>query len=70
MAHVAKTLKRAGRRSRRWRRQGGRSPFWPHQAGQRLEPIFLRGLDKAKAEWALICTVNNLLKLANANAKA
>jgi hypothetical protein len=46
---------------------------------QVVEPVFgqikhargcrqflLRGLDKVRAEWAMICTVHNLLKLANA----
>jgi hypothetical protein len=46
---------------------------------QIVEPVFgqikhargfrqflLRGLDKVRAEWAMICTVHNLLKLANA----
>jgi len=28
--------------------------------------FLLRGLDKVNAEWAMICTVHNLLKLANA----
>ena len=28
--------------------------------------FLLRGLDKVRAEWAMICTVHNLLKLAKA----
>jgi len=30
--------------------------------------LLLRGLDKARGEWALICTAHNLLKLARAAA--
>jgi hypothetical protein len=31
--------------------------------------FLLRGLDQVRAEWAMICTVHNLLKLANATGR-
>ena len=33
------------------------------QTGTRLPPVLLRGVEKVRAEWAMICTTHNLLKL-------
>jgi len=35
-------------------------------AGRMAWQFLLRGIDKVKAEWALICTAHNLVKLARA----
>jgi hypothetical protein len=58
-------LKRAGRRSRyRLRKQIVEPVFGQiKQAGGFLQ-FLLRGVEKVKAEWALICTAHNLTKLA------
>lgn len=67
MAAMAQTLKRAGRRSRyRLRKQVVEPVFGHIKHARGFRQFLLRGLDKARAEWALICTVHNLLKLATA----
>jgi hypothetical protein len=73
-------LRHAGRRSRyRLRKQIPRVRLAP--ARGHAEPVFgqikaargfrqflLRGIDQVRAEWAMICTAHNLLKLARAAA--
>ena len=67
MAAMAKTLKRAGRRSRyRLRKQVVEPVFGHIKHARGFRQFLLRGLDKVRAEWALICTAHNLLKLAGA----
>jgi hypothetical protein len=38
--------------------------FGQIKQAREFRQFLLRGLDTAKAEWALVCTVYNLLKLA------
>jgi len=60
-------LKRAGRRSRyRWRKQIVEPVFGQIKQARGFRQFLLRGIDKVKAEWALICTAHNLTKLARA----
>ena len=67
MAAMAKTLKRAGRRSRyRLRKQVVEPVFGQIKQARGFRQFLLRGLNKVRGEWALICTAHNLLKLANA----
>ena len=66
MTAMAQTLKRAGRRSRyRLRKQVVEPVFGHIKAARGFRQFLLRGLDKVRAEWSLLCTVHNLLKLAN-----
>ena len=58
-------LKRAGRRSRyRLRKQIVEPVFGQIKQARGFRQFLLRGIDKVKAEWALICTAHNLAKLA------
>ena len=58
-------LKRAGRRSRyRLRKQIVEPVFGQIKQARGFRQFLLRGLDKIKAEWALLCTAHNLTKLA------
>jgi transposase len=67
MAAMAATLKRAGRRSRyRLRKQTVEPVFGHIKQARGFRQLLLRGLDKVRGEWALICTAHNLLKLAKA----
>jgi len=60
-------LARAGRRSRyRLRKQLPEPVFGQIKQARGFRQFLLRGLSKVKGEWSLICTVHNLLKLANA----
>jgi len=60
-------LKRAGRRSRyRLRKQTVEPVFGQIKQARGFRQFLLRGVDKAAAEWALICTAHNLTKLARA----
>jgi hypothetical protein len=60
-------LKRAGRRSRyRLRKQIVEPLFGQIKHARGFRQFLLRGLDKVRAEWAMICNAHNLLKLANA----
>lgn len=69
MSAMARKLKRAGRRSRyRLRKQVVEPVFGQIKQARGFRQLLLRGLDKARGEWALICTAHNLLKLANATA--
>ena len=64
---MAATLKRAGRRSRyRLRKQMVEPVFGQIKQARGFRQFLLRGLDKVRGEWALICTAHNLLKLAGA----
>jgi Transposase DDE domain len=61
-------LKRAGWRSRyRLRKQVVEPVFGQIKQARGFRQFLLRGIDKVKAEWALICTAHNLGKLARAN---
>ena len=67
MAAMAAKLKRAGRRSRYRLRKATVEPvFGQIKHARGFRQFLLRGLDKVTAEWALICTAHNLLKLAAA----
>lgn len=58
-------LKRAGRRSRyRLRKQIIEPVFGQIKQARGFRQFLLRGIDKVKAEWALVCTAHNLTKLA------
>jgi transposase len=65
-AAMAKKLKLAGRRSRyRLRKQIVEPVFGQIKHARGFRQFLMRGLDKVRGEWAMICTVHNLLKLAN-----
>lgn len=67
MAAMAQTIARAGRRSRyRLRKQVVEPVFGQIKQARGFRQFLLRGLDKVRGEWAMICTAHNLLKLANA----
>jgi transposase len=67
MTAMAQTLKRAGHRSRyRLRKQIVEPVFGQIKQARGFRQLLLRGLDNVRAEWALICTAHNLLKLATA----
>ena len=69
MAAMAVTFKRGGRRSRyRLRKQTVEPVFGQIKQARGFRQFLLRGLVKARGEWALICTAHNLLKLAKAAA--
>lgn len=58
-------LRRAGRRSRyRLRKQVVEPVFGQIKAARGFRQFLLRGLEKVKHEWALVCTAHNLTKLA------
>jgi transposase len=60
-------LKRAGWRSRyRLRKQIVEPVFGQIKQARGFRQFLLRGIEKVKAEWALICTAHNLTKLATA----
>ena len=64
---MARKLKRAGRRSRyRLRKQIVEPVFGQIKHARGFRQFLLRGLDKVRSEWAMICTAHNLLKLAKA----
>ena len=70
MSAMAQMLKRAGRRSRyRLRKQVVEPVFGQIKQARGFRQFLLRGLDQVRAEWAMICTVHNLLKLAQAKAR-
>lgn len=69
MTDMAATLKRAGRRSRyRLRKQTVEPVFGQIKQARSFRQFLLRGLEKVRGEWAMICTAHNLLKLAKAPA--
>ena len=60
-------LKRAGWRSRyRLRKQIVEPVFGQIKQARGFRQFLLRGIEKVRAEWALICTAHNLTKLASA----
>jgi transposase len=60
-------LRRAGRRSRyRLRKQIPEPVFGQIKHARGFRQFLLRGLEKVRGEWAMICTAHNLLKLAQA----
>ena len=69
MSAMAQKLKRAGRRSRyRLRKQTVEPVFGQIKQARGFRQFTLRGLEKVRGEWAMICTAHNLLKLAKAAA--
>jgi transposase len=67
LAAMATKLKRAGRRSRyRLRKQIVEPVFGHIKHARGFRQFLLRGLEKVRGEWAMICTAHNLLKLAHA----
>jgi transposase len=60
-------LARAGYRGRyRLRKQTVEPVFGQIKQARGFRQFLLRGLEKVRAEWSLVCTVHNLLKLAKA----
>jgi IS5 family transposase len=60
-------LRRAGHRSRyRLRKQTVEPVFGQIKQARGFRQFLLRGIEKVRAEWTLLCTVHNLLKLAKA----
>jgi len=60
-------LKRAGWRSRyRLRKQIVEPVFGQIKQERGFRQFLLRGVEKVRAEWAMICTAHNLVKLARA----
>jgi hypothetical protein len=60
-------LRRAGWRSRyRLRKQIVEPVFGQIKQARGFRQFLLRGIEKARAEWALICTAHNLTKLPRA----
>ena len=67
MAAMAKKLKRSARRSRyRLRKQTVEPVFGHIKQARSFRQFLLRGLNQVRAEWSLVCTAHNLLKLAGA----
>ncbi|MGH7742448.1 MAG: IS1182 family transposase [Candidatus Eiseniibacteriota bacterium] len=69
MQAMAETIRRAGRRSRyRLRKQVVEPVFGHIKQARGFRQFLLRGLDKVRGEWAMVCTVHNILKLHRAAA--
>jgi transposase len=67
IARMSTKLKRAGYRSRyRLRKQIVEPVFGQIKQARGFRQFLLRGIEKVSAEWALICTAHNLVKLATA----
>lgn len=67
IAKMSSKLKRAGYRSRyRLRKQIVEPVFGQIKQARGFRQFLLRSAEKVKAEWALICTAHNLVKLATA----
>ncbi len=65
LARMTTRLRRAGHRSRyRLRKQVVEPVFGQIKQARGFRQFLLRGLEKVKAEWAMICTAHNLRKLA------
>ena len=64
---MRRKLKRAGYRSRyRLRKQIAEPVFGQIKQARGFRQFLLRGIEKVRAEWALICMAHNLTKLAKA----
>lgn len=64
---MRKRLRKAGHRSRyRLRKHIVEPVFGQIKQARGFRQFLLRGIDKTRAEWALLCTVHNMLKLKNA----
>jgi transposase len=64
---MQRKLRRAGWRSRyRLRKQIVEPVFGQIKAARGFRQFLLRGIEKVRMEWAMICTAHNLLKLAKA----
>jgi transposase len=69
MQAMADTIRRAGRRSRyRLRKQVVEPVFGQIKQVRGFRQFLLRGLEKVRGEWAMLCTTHNLLKLHRAAA--
>ncbi len=69
LARMSTKLRRAGHRSRyRFRKQVVEPVFGQIKQAAGFRQFLLRGIEKVKAEWALICTAHNLRKLTMAAA--
>jgi len=69
LAAMARKLRRAGRRSRyRLRKQVVEPVFGQIKQARGFRQFLMRGIENVRAEWAMICTAHNLLKLAKAAA--
>jgi transposase len=69
LARMTTRLRRAGHRSRyRLRKQVVEPVFGQIKQARGFRQFLLRGIAKVKAEWAMLCTVHNLRKLASAAA--
>lgn len=67
LARMTSKLRRAGHRSRyRLRKQVVEPVFGQIKQARGFRQFLLRGIEKVKAEWAMICTAHNLCKLAAA----
>lgn len=67
MQAMAETIRRAGRRSRyRLRKQVVEPVFGHIKHARGFRQFLLRGLQNVRAEWAMLCTAHNLLKLHHA----
>ena len=64
MQAMADKIKRAGRRTRyRLRKQVVEPVFGHIKQARNFRQFLLRGLNNVRGEWAMICTVHNILKL-------
>lgn len=64
---MRRKLQRGGRRSRyRLRKQTVEPVFGQMKHGRGFRQFLLRGVEKVTAEWSLMCSAHNLLKLARA----
>ena len=64
---MRKKLRRAGHRSRyRLRKQVVEPVFGQMKQARGFRQFLLRGIEKTSAEWSLICTAHNLIKLVKA----
>ena len=69
MQAMAETIRRARRRSRyRLRKQVVEPVFGHIKQARGFRQFLLRGLPNVRAEWAMLCTAHNLLKLHRASA--
>jgi hypothetical protein len=69
LARMSERLRRAGHRSRyRLRKQVVEPVFGQIKEAGGFRQFLLRGMEKVKGEWAMICTGHNLRKLALATA--